>query len=80
MLAIVIIPIVIIISKVNTFLIVTFLNNINNEMNLDVKVKKNATKKLIEIGLIRLEKSNFNIDLKSLVIPQVLHKILKFSL
>ena len=80
MLAIVIIPIVIIISKVNTFLIVTFLNNINNEMNLDVKIKKNAAKKLIEIGLIRLEKSNFNIDLKSLVIPQVLHKILKFSL
>tara|TARA_B110000902_G_C14208379_1_gene550433 strand:+ start:1030 stop:1179 length:150 start_codon:yes stop_codon:yes gene_type:complete len=49
-------------------------------MNLDVKIKKNATKKLIEIGLIRLEKSNLNIDLKSLVIPQVLHKTLKFSL
>jgi hypothetical protein len=79
-LAIVIIPNVINISKVKIFLNLSFLNNINNDINLEIKIKKIATKKLIEIGLIRLEKSNFNIDLKSLVIPQVLHKILKFSL
>lgn len=80
MLAIVIVTIPIIISNIIILFSSTFLYIINNDIIREEKIRDIAIKKFIEIGLIKLEKSNFNIDLKSLVIPQVLHRISKFSL